>query len=288
MGQILEIERLSKHYPGFSLQDVNISLESGYIMGFIGPNGAGKTTTIKLIMNLIRRDAGAIRVFGLDSLRDEVQVKERIGFVYEENYYYEDMTIGEIKHIIRLFYRKWDDPVFQSYIERFELPWKKKIKELSRGMKMKLSLAVALSHHADLIIMDEPTSGLDPVFRSELLDLLTGIIQDENKGILFSTHITTDLDKVADYITFIHKGKVVLSDTKDAILEQYALVKGGNDLLDNDLRQEFIGLRENRFGFEGLVRDAVGACRLFGSGAIIEKPSLEEIMLFTVKGDHRA
>ncbi len=288
MGQILEIEHLSKHYQGFSLQDVNISLESGYIMGFIGPNGAGKTTTIKLIMNLIRRDAGAIRVFGLDNLRDEVQVRERIGFVYEENYYYEDLTISEMRHIIRLFYRKWDDPVFQSYLERFELPWKKKIKELSRGMKMKLSLAVALSHHADLIIMDEPTSGLDPVFRSELLDLLTGIIQDENKGIFFSTHITTDLDKVADYITFIHKGKVVLSDAKDSILEQYALVKGGSDLLDNNLRQEFIGLRENRFGFEGLVRDAVGARRLFEGKAIFEQPSLEEIMLFTVKGDHRA
>jgi ABC-2 type transport system ATP-binding protein len=288
MGQILEIEHLSKHYPGFSLRDVNISLESGYIMGFIGPNGAGKTTTIKLIMNLIRRDAGAIRVFGLDNLRDEVQVRERIGFVYEENYYYEDMTINELRRIIKPFYQQWDDQVFHSYLERFELPAKKKIKDLSRGMKMKLSLAVALSHHADLIIMDEPTSGLDPVFRSELLEILTGIIQDENKGIFFSTHITTDLDKVADYITFIHQGKVVLSDAKDSILEQYALVKGGNDLLDNDLRQEFIGLRENRFGFEGLVRDAVGARRLFEGKAIFEQPSLEEIMLFTVKGDHRA
>jgi ABC-2 type transport system ATP-binding protein len=288
MGQILEIEHLSKHYQGFSLQDVSISLESGYIMGFIGPNGAGKTTTIKLIMNLIRRDAGAIRVFGLDNLRDEVQVRERIGFVYEENYYYEDMTINELRRIIKPFYQQWDDQVFHSYLERFELPAKKKIKDLSRGMKMKLSLAVALSHHADLIIMDEPTSGLDPVFRSELLEILTGIIQDENKGIFFSTHITTDLDKVADYITFIHQGKVVLSDAKDSILEQYALVKGGNDLLDHDLRQEFIGLRENRFGFEGLVRDAVGARRLFEGKAIFEQPSLEEIMLFTVKGDHRA
>jgi ABC-2 type transport system ATP-binding protein len=288
MSQILEIENLSKHYPGFSLQDVNISLESGFIMGFIGPNGAGKTTTINLIMGLIRRDAGAIRVFGLDNVKDEVQVRGRIGFVYEESYFYDELTISESKRIIKPFYKQWDDPVFQSYIERFELPTKKKVKELSRGMKMKLSLAFALSHHADLIIMDEPTSGLDSVFRSELLEILAGIIQDESKGILFSTHITTDLDKIADYITFIHKGKIVLSAAKDAILERYSLVKGGNDLLDRDLRQEFVGLRESKFGFVGLARDAAEARRLFGGRAIIEKPTLEDIMLFTVRGAYCA
>ncbi len=167
MSRMLEIEHLCKYYPGFSLQDVNISLDSGYIMGFIGPNGAGKTTTIKLIMNLIRRDAGSIRVFGLDNLADEVPVKERIGFVYEESCYYEHLTIGEMQRIIRLFYKNWDDPVFRDYIERFELPWKKKIKELSRGMKMKLSLAVALSHHADLIIMDEPRAALSTTLNQD-------------------------------------------------------------------------------------------------------------------------
>ncbi len=288
MSRILEISHLSKHYPGFSLQEIDISLESGFIMGFIGPNGAGKTTTIKLIMNLIRRDSGSIRAFGLDNIEDEVRVKERIGFVYEENYFYEDLTISETRRVIRPFYRGWDDPVFDGYIERFQLPPKKKIKDLSRGMKMKFSLAVALSHHADLIIMDEPTSGLDPVFRNELLEILAEIIQDESKGVLFSTHITTDLDKIADYITFIHKGKIILSDAKDTILERYALVKGGNDLLDRDLRAEFAGIRQHRYGFEALIGDAARARQLFGNEVAIEKPSLEDIMIFMVRGNEHA
>jgi ABC-2 type transport system ATP-binding protein len=288
MSRILEIDSLSKHYPGFSLQDVAVGLESGYIMGFIGPNGAGKTTTIKLIMNLLRRDRGSIRVFGLDNIKDEVRVRERIGFVYEESYFYEDLTIDETRRLIKTFYREWDDPVFHGYIERFELHPKKRFGDLSRGMKMKLSLAVALSHHADLLILDEPTSGLDPVFRSELLEMLTGIIQDEDKGVFFSTHITTDLDKIADFITFINNGKIVLSAAKDAILERYALVKGGNDLLDQDLEQSFVSIRQGRFGFEGLASDAEEARRLFGGQAVIEKPTLEEVMIFMVRGNHGA
>lgn len=285
MNPILEIRNLSKRYPGFSLNNLNISLESGYIMGFIGPNGAGKTTTIKLIMNLIRRDAGEIKVFGLDNIRDEIRIKERIGFVYEENYFYDELTLRETRRVIAPFYPGWDDAVFRNYLDHFELPAHKKVKDLSRGMKMKLSLAVALSHNADLIIMDEPTSGLDPVSRNELLEILTEVIQDEQKGVFFSTHITTDLDKIADYITFIHRGKIVFSEARDSLMERYAVIKGDRELLDPDVRREFIGIRENRFGFEALTGDAERARQVFGNSVLIERASLEEIMLYTIRGD---
>ena len=288
MNRILEIRNLCKRYQGFSLQNVNITLESGYIMGFIGPNGAGKTTTIKLIMNLIRRDAGEIRVFGLDNIKDGVRVRDRIGFVYDECFFYDKLTIKETRRIIAPFYSRWDDGVFYGYLERFALPPRKKVKELSRGMKMKLALAVALAHHADLIIMDEPTAGLDPVFRSELLEILLELIQDENKGVFFSTHITTDLDRIADYITFINRGEIVFSEPREAILERYALVKGGGELPDGEIRREFIGIRENRFGWEALTDNAKRVRQHLGDAAVIERPTLEEIMLYTVRGNHRA
>lgn len=288
MKRILEIRNLSKRYPGFALQDVNISLESGYIMGFIGPNGAGKTTTIKLIMNLIRRDSGEIRIFGLDNIRDGARARDRIGFVYDECFFYDELTIRETRRLIAPFYSRWDDQAFYDYLDRFGLPLGKKVKDLSRGMKMKLALAVALSHHADLIIMDEPTSGLDPVFRSELLDLLLELIQDENKGVFFSTHITTDLDRIADYITFINQGKIVFSEPRDTILERYALVKGGRELLDQGLKQKFVGIRETNFGWEGLTGDAQTIRQLLGNAAVIETPSLEDIMVYTVRGNRHA
>jgi len=288
MNRILEIRNLCKRYQGFSLKNINITLESGYIMGFIGPNGAGKTTAIKLIMSLIRRDAGEIRVFGLDNIKDGVRIRDRIGFVYDECFFYDELTIRENRRIIAPFYSRWDDGVFHGYLERFALPPRKKVKELSRGMKMKLALAVALAHHADLIIMDEPTAGLDPVFRSELLEILLELIQDENKGVFFSTHITTDLDRIADYITFINQGEIVFSEPREAILERYALVKGGGEPPEGELRGEFVGFRENRFGWEALTSDVKRARQHLGDAAVIERPTLEEIMLYTVRGDHRA
>lgn len=226
MEHILEIKGLNKSYNDFSLKDVNFDLDRGYIMGFIGPNGAGKSTTIRLIMNLIKRNSGNIKVFGLDNIQNEKEIKQKIGFVYDENYFYEDLTLVEMKNIIAPFYKYWDEKTFKKYIVDFDLPKKKKIKELSKGMKIKYSLALALSHGAELIIMDEPTSGLDPVFRSEMLEILCSVLQDERKSIFFSTHITSDLEKVADYITFINKGKIIFSEPKDDILENYAIVKG--------------------------------------------------------------
>ncbi|MBU3176272.1 ABC transporter ATP-binding protein [Clostridium estertheticum] len=285
MDNILEIKNLNKSYKDFALDNLTFNVERGSIMGFIGPNGSGKSTTIKLIMNLIKKNSGDINIFGLNNIKHNKEIKHKIGFVYDENYFYEELNIIEMKNILRPFYKSWNDTLFEKYIKEFELPKKNKIKNLSKGMKMKFSLALALCHNAELIIMDEPTSGLDPVFRSELIDILYNVIQDENVSIFFSTHITTDLEKIADYITFINKGKLVFSRTKDEIIENYGMVKGSKELLDNDIRREFVSIKENSFGFEALTKDITKAREIFKGRGIIEKASLEDIMVYTVRGD---
>jgi ABC-2 type transport system ATP-binding protein len=252
-------------------------------MGFIGPNGAGKSTTIKLIMNLLKKDEGDIKIFGMDNIKDEKKVKNRIGFVYDENYYYETLTINQMKNIVSSFYKNWDENQFKHYLKEFDLNPKSKIKTLSKGMKMKFSLAIALSHNADLILMDEPTSGLDPVFRRDILDILYNIIQNEKRSVFFSTHITTDLEKIADYITFINKGNIVFSKSKDEVMENYVLIKGGTDLLDKDIRKEFIGIRETSVGFEALTNNVEKMKQKFGDSILVEKASLEDIMVYTVR-----
>lgn len=283
MNYILEVNNLSKEFNNFTLDNISFRLEPGYIMGFIGPNGAGKSTTIKLIMNLINKSGGEIKVFGLDHIEHEKEIKDRIGFVYDESHYYENLTIKQMKSIVSGFYSKWDDNIFNRYMREFNLNPKSKIKTLSKGMKTKFSLAVALSHNADLIIMDEPTSGLDPIFRREILDILHNIIQDEHKSIFFSTHITTDLEKVADYITFINNGKMVFSRPKDEILDNYAMVKGGTDLLNSDTRNQFIGLRETSVGFEGLTDNINNIKKIFKDEVLIERATLEDIMFYIVR-----
>ncbi|MBO8158166.1 ABC transporter ATP-binding protein [Thermosyntropha sp.] len=280
MAPILEVKNLCKSFGDFALEEVSFSLEPGYIMGFIGPNGAGKSTIIKLILNLLRKDRGDIKVFGLDHVKNEQEIKNRIGFVFDENYYYEELTVSEMKRIIAPFYSNWNDKIFKHYMKKFSLPPKRKIKDLSKGMKMKFSLAVALSHNAELLIMDEPTSGLDPIIRDELLEILGEFIQDENKGVFFSTHITSDLDKIADYITFINEGKIVFSSPKEELWDRYVLVKGEKDLLDADIKKYFIGIRENRFGFTGLAFDKENMARKLKGRTVLEKPTLEDIMLY--------
>ncbi|URZ18133.1 ABC transporter ATP-binding protein [Clostridium felsineum] len=284
MENILEVKNVTKNYKGFSLNNMNFTLEKGYIMGFIGSNGAGKSTTIKLIMNLVKKNSGEIKVFGFDNVKNEKEIKEKIGFVYDETYAYEDLNLIQMKNIIARFYKKWSNDTFNNYITSFSLPRDKKIKELSKGMKIKYSLAIALSHEAELIIMDEPTSGLDPVFRNELLDIMQDIIQDENKSILFSTHITTDLEKIADYITFINDGKIIFSEDKDSIMEKYKIAKGDKEVLNKSNRNNFIGIRENEFGFQALTDDEESIKRTFGEKVIFEKANLEDIMVYTVKG----
>lgn len=284
MTAILELKDVSKSYSGFSLERVSFSLEPGYIMGFIGPNGVGKTTTIKLIMNLIRLDAGEIKVFGLDSRRYEQEIKQRIGFVYDESHFYENLTITEMSRLIAPFYRSWDWQIYKQYVDRFGLPERKKLAQFSRGMKMKYALAVALSHGAELLIMDEPTSGLDPVVRSEFLDILRDVIQDERRSVLLSSHITSDLDQIADYVTLINGGRIIFSKSKEELWEEYALIKGEKALLDSGLRPYVVGLKESQFGFEGLVTNKAEAQRIAGSRAVFERPNLEEIMLYCLRG----
>lgn len=285
MSSVLDVRNLNKSYGDFCLNGLNFKLEKGYVMGFIGPNGSGKSTTIKSIMNLIKKDSGSISVFGMDSVKDERKIKEKIGFVYDENIFYGMLTINEMKNIIAGFYRRWDENKFKQYIKHFELNPNKVIDKLSKGMKIKFALALALSHGAELIVMDEPTSGLDPAFRSELMDILYNIIQNEEMSIFFSTHITADLEKIADYITFINKGSMVFSESKDEVLQKYAIVKGTSKLLDLNIRKEFIGIRETASGFEALTDNKEKSRILFNDNCKIEKASLEDIMVYTIRGD---
>ncbi|MBH5319546.1 ABC transporter ATP-binding protein [Paenibacillus sp. GSMTC-2017] len=281
---VIEVRNVSKSYLEFSIKDVSLDIKKGFITGLIGANGAGKSTLINMILGIVRPKSGSIQLFGMDMPKHEVELKQRIGIVSDDCYYYEHLTIEDTKRIIAPFYRKWDETKFRNCLDQFELSPKKKVGDLSKGMKVKFSLAIALSHEAELLIMDEPTSGLDPVFRRELLDILADIIQDEQKSIIFSTHITTDLDRIADYITFVNRGQIVFSDVKDDVLGRYSIVKGGKELLDPDIRRQFVGVRETAVGFEGLVADRKKAAELFGDYALLEKPSLEDIMYFTAKG----
>lgn len=285
MENVIELKHVYKSFGDFQLKDISMTVKKGFITGFIGGNGVGKSTTIKLIMNLLQPDSGSISIFGLDHKEHEKEIKRRIGFVFDENIFYAHLTLAEMKEMIRPCYMNWDDSLFNHYVEIFELPLNKKIKSFSKGMMMKASLSIALSHHAELIIMDEPTSGLDPIFRREFLDILHNIMQDGKKTIFFSTHITTDLDRIADYITFIHNGEHIFTKKSYQIQEEYAIVKGGMELLDRDTEQEFISIRKSNAGFEALT--AANKARIedvFGDLVLIEKPTIEELMFYTKKG----
>lgn len=284
MNIALEIKDLRKDYKGFSLKDVSFALPQGTIMGLVGPNGAGKTTIIKLILNVVRRLSGEIRVFGLDNIAHEKKIKARIGFVHETPAFVEDVPIKNIAAAVVPFYPKWDPNLFAALISEFGLPLQKKFKKLSHGMKMKFSLALALSHDADLLVLDEPTSGLDPVFRRELLERLSGLIQDERKSVLFSTHLTSDLERTADYITLVSDGRVVFSLPKDNIRETWAVVKGGKEMLNGTTRSLFTGIRETAYGVEALTADIAAVQAAFPSGVLIERASIEDIMIFYSQG----
>jgi ABC-2 type transport system ATP-binding protein len=288
MDNAIEIKGLRKEYKGFKLDDVTFAVPQGYIMGLIGPNGAGKTTVIKLIMNLVRRHAGEVRVFGLDNLRHEPEIKSRIGFVYDVPRFPEDLRLETIASAVSAFYRKWDKGRFKGLLEEFQLSPRQVFKKLSHGMKMKFSLAVALAHDADLILMDEPTAGLDPVFRFELLTKLRALIQDEKKTVLFSSHITSDLERVADFVTFIDKGRLVFSAAKDEVLETWGVVRAAGDGLRPEDVPGARGFRRTEHRFEVLTSDIGAARRAPLPGAVFDKASLEDIMFFIGKGNVHA
>lgn len=284
MENILEIKNLNKSYPSFALQDISFSVPSGSIVGFIGENGAGKTTTIKLILNEMRRESGSIRIFGMDNIRDERKIKEQIGVVFDESYFYGDFKAGDIGSILRRMFRTWDDGLFQQYLRQFSLPRDKMIKEYSKGMKMKLSIASALAHKPRLLILDEATSGLDPIVRSDILDILLEFIQDETHGILFSSHITSDLEKIADYITFIHEGKIVFDRSKDDLIYRCGILKCGASDFSRVDKKDLTRWRKNEMGYEALVMDKDAAKRRYPN-LIVDNATIDEIMLFYVKGE---
>jgi ABC-2 type transport system ATP-binding protein len=283
----MEIKGLTKQYKNFTLNNISFSLEEGSIMGFIGPNGAGKTTTIKAILNQITRDAGDITLWGKDNIRHETELKNRIGVVLDEGPYYGHLTLRRMTGIIAPFYKNWNDASYRSYLREFELDDTKKVSELSKGMRMKYSIALALSHEADLLIMDEPTAGLDPLVREELLDILQRLIQDAQKAVFFSTHITSDLDKIADYIVLLDNGELVFNEPKDVLLETYAVAKGPLDVLGLSSDALFIGLRKNSYGFEALTKHKTAVRRAFGDRVLLEKPTVEDVMLYITRKDTR-
>jgi len=289
MDHAFEITGLGKKYKGFALDGVSFDLPRGYIMGLIGPNGSGKTTLIKLMLNLVRRDAGSIRVFGLDNLSHEREIKSRIGFVPDEPRFHEDVSLKNLKAATAPFYQRWDERRFTQLADAFQLPMDRKFKKLSHGTKTKFALALALSHGAELVLLDEPTSGLDPAFRRELLKLLSELLQDDGASVLFSTHITADLERTADFITFVKNGRLVFSKPKDGVLDTFGVVKGARDALDSDNRGLFDGLRMHAHGFEGLTSRIEDARRRFGDTVAIERATLDDVMvLMDREVDHAA
>lgn len=284
MENILEIKNLSKKYKGFELKNVNIKLPKGMIMGFIGENGAGKTTTIKSILNIINRDSGEIKIFGLDNKENERKIKEDIGVVLDDSFLSEYLNPSDINKIMKNIYKNWDEKLYFKYIEDFKLPKEKISKEYSSGMKMKLKIAVALAHHPKLLILDEPTSGLDPVARNEILDIFQEFIQDENKGIFVSSHITSDLEHIADYITFINNGEIIFIKTRDELLENYGIVKCSEEQFKKIDKKDYIKYKKNRYEYDVLIEDKYEFKKKYDI-SVIDKTSLENIMLIYIKGE---
>ncbi|MGG3800874.1 ABC transporter ATP-binding protein [Metabacillus fastidiosus] len=286
MENVVELKNATKKFKDFSVKNIDLQVKQGFVTGFIGANGAGKSTTIKMMMNLLKPDAGEVKIFGLDYKTHEKAIKERIGFVYDGNVFFEGLNLKDIKRIVAPAYKQWNDTLFYQYVEKFELPLNKAMKTFSKGMQMKASLAVALSHHAELIIMDEPTAGLDPIFRRELLDLLQELMIDGNRTIFFSTHITTDLDRIADYIAFMQRGELVFTQSIHDVAENYALIKGGLDLLDRDTEKAFVHVHRASTGFEALTDNIKAVKNTFGDTVVIERASLEDIMYYFKGGIH--
>ena len=275
---ILQVENLSKTYPTFKLDNVSFSLEKGYIMGFIGRNGAGKTTTLKSMLRFVHPDCGNVSINGFDIEKDEFAVKNSIGFVSGLDGFYNSKKIKQVTDITKKFFLNWSDETYKNLLEKFNLDENKFIKNLSAGMKVKYQLAIAMSHDAKLLILDEPTSGLDPVSRDELVILFQDYVADGEHSILFSTHVISDLEKCADYITYIKKGKILDSCDVESFKEKYLLVNGKKEDLTDELKSKVIGVHEHNFGFEGMIlksdKDLFTKCE-------ITQPSMEEIMVHT-------
>lgn len=282
MDAILQVENLTKHYPDFALDHVSFSVPKGTIMGLIGENGAGKSTTINAILDLIHKDDGTVTFWGQE-LSSAKQLKEDIGVVFDGINFYETLTPAKVGKIARAAYSQWDNHLYQDYLKRFQLPLDKEFKQMSKGMKVKLCIAVALSHNPKLLILDEATSGLDPVMRDDILDVFLEFVQDENHSIMMSSHITTDLEKVADYITFIHQGKVIFNKKKDDLRYHYGIVRCGAATFDQIDKQEILAYRKEDYQWNVLVADKEKAKKKY-KNAVVDDATIDDILLLYVKG----
>jgi len=285
MNNAIEVNELCKDYGDFSLNNISFSLPAGYIMGYVGQNGSGKTTTIRLILNMTARNNGNIRIFGMDNILEEQKIKQDIAVVLDDIFFVENWKVYEVEKAVKGFYDNWDSKLFYQYLNSFNLPINKKVKDLSRGMKMKLMLAVAMSHDAKLLILDEPTSGLDPVARDELLEILSAYISDGQRSVLFSTHITSDLEKIANYITLIDKGNIFYTGTKDDLLESFYVIKGGLDEFTNQIQEKIIGVTTHNTGFTGLM--PASEVKDLSKNIIIEISTIDEILVYISKEDKK-
>jgi ABC-2 type transport system ATP-binding protein len=274
---MLHVKGLGKQYPGFRLRDVSFSLEPGYIMGFVGVNGAGKTTTLKSILGMVRPDSGSVEIMGLDFAANEIALKQKIGVVLGDKDVYGTYRISRIAKVISRFYEEWDADAYARYSEQFRLEQEKKLSELSTGMQTKFFLSLALSHNAKLLILDEPTSGLDPAARDQLLEILQSLVEDGERSILYSTHITSDLEKCADFVTYIDDGEILYSDAKDDFVEAYRIVQGSADELTDQRKQVLIAERKHEFGFAALIHASDSA---HFEGLALNRPTIEDIMIF--------
>jgi len=283
MENILEIKGLNKTYDSFALKDISFTLPKGYIMGFVGENGSGKTTTIRSILNMANIDSGKISVFGLDSVTDTIAIKEKLGVVFDSLYLADHLTAKQIEKQLKPFYKDWDSKEFAGRLKSFGLRDNKRVGEFSKGMKMKLMIAIALSHKADFMILDEPTSGLDPVARDELLDILAEYIENENRRVLFSTHITSDVERIADYVTILHNGRVWFTGTKDELNEKYVILRGAEEDISSALREKCIGFHGYRNGFDALL--STEFLDEVSDELETEKANIDEILVYVAKED---
>lgn len=286
MENILELQQVSKSFPksDFMLDQVSFSLPYGTIMGFVGENGAGKTTTIGCILNTVTKDSGTVKLFGREMLDEDTDMREKIGVVYDGDNFPSYWTAKQLSQVMEGLYTQWDQALFQKYLEDFHLPVKQKIKYYSRGMAMKLALAAALSHHPQLLILDEATSGLDPIMRDEMLDVFLEFVQEEDHSILLSSHITSDLEKVADYITFIHNGKLIMTVSKNDLAYHYAVMRCRESQFLALDPGDILAYRKRDFQIDVLVSDGKAAQRKY-KGVVVDHVSIDEIMLLMVKGE---
>lgn len=280
----LEIKNISKTYKNFKLDDVSFVLPCGHIMGLIGENGAGKSTIINCILDIIEKDSGSISVLGQKNDKNNVSLKENIGVVLDASEVYDNYTVKQVENIMKDVYKQWNHEVYDYYIQKFALPLNKMIKDFSRGMKMKMAITIALSHQPKLLILDEATSGLDPIMRDEILDVFMEFVQDENHAILLSSHISSDLEKIADYITFIHEGKLILSTSKDELIYEYGLMKCRNDEFDMIDKEDIIRYRIKTYEVEILVKDREKMAKKYPN-CIVDPTKLDDIMMLYVKGE---